>query len=544
MPFVPVPQQTTQSVFPSAPGGNYQNIQATPEAFGSQVGQQEQHLGQTIENFGDFANHAVKFQMEQNEATVNSLNSTFEQQKRDIASKFYTLNGKDAMDAMNPTAAQIENQRQAMRDGMANRQQQRMFDYISRRSTDSELYRMSVHAAQQNKEWLKQTAVGSINNEVNNSAMYWNDDTQFAGSLGNIKLDAAKLATLQGIDPNSDAGKVMVQHYQGEAWQARIRSVMQTNPNVAREMFDANADQIDAQHRSIIDAQIDQKQWQFQYRQAAEEQRQIVHAEHAQKLAQQESFAMVSAEAMRGNFDGGKIADMVAAQVITPEQGVAAQNMAVTAMQGKGHSPDEWRLWVDLGSGAAGPRDIAAHVTAGNLNAETAAQMGKFWVEKQQGTLRLTDEQNWDAVSDSIGAKALSMGINLFGMDDKVHAQIISQARTEWTQRVIVNKEDSFKVAAELKQKYAPMVSDPRMLARPLLGGDIQDRAGLIRAAAALRDAVANGKILPGPAKDQAYLLNQYKALFDLQDKQQKGKPPSVQGSGDSSRVLGLEPAK
>jgi hypothetical protein len=541
-----IPGQTTQTVFGQPPGGDYLNVQASPEAFGSQVAQEGRRLGGVVSDFGDLAQHAVKFQQQQNEAEVDQSNSLFEQQKRDQAAKFYSLQGKDAVDAYKGTSETIEDLRQSVKNGLGNREQQRMFDYISRRSTDSELYRMSVHAAGQNKEWLKTTAVGAINNEINNSATYWNDDTQFANSMGNIKLQAEKLVRLQGIDPDSEAGKVAVTHYQGEAWQARIRSVMQQSPDVAREMFDANADQIDAAHRSTLDSQITQHQYMFASKQAAQEQRDQARAEHFQKLAQQETFSTVFADAMNGKFDPQRASDLVRAQVITPEQALAAQNESVKATEARGHSPDEFRLWIALANGSAGPNQIAAGAgPGGTLSAETAAQMGKFWAEKQQGLLRLTDEQNWDSVSDSIGAKALSMGINLFGMDEKVHAQIISQARTEWTRRVIVGKEDSFKVAEDLRQKYAPMVSDTRMLPRPKVGGDIVDRNTLNSAAAALKDAVNNGRMAPGDANDQAALLNRYKNLFDLQEKNAAKKPaPSVEGSGKKAKVLGIEPAQ
>lgn len=265
-----LPGQTLPSVAPAGAPGVFQNINADPSSFGALTGRGISEVGGSLKTAGDTsADIAIMFQHKYNETATDEANSAFEGNVRDVLfgeNGFYTKKGRDAMDAMQPTADKLESLRKEVRGNLANPEQQRMFDYMSRRSAQRELYQMQSHATTEFKVWQGETAVGSIKNEIDSSATYWNDSKRFAQSLWNIKLFADKLSLLKGIDPNSDAGKDTVNHYQSEAWTARIHSVMAHDPGLARELFDANADHIDAAHRAQLDQQIASHQWMFDAR--------------------------------------------------------------------------------------------------------------------------------------------------------------------------------------------------------------------------------------------------------------------------------------
>jgi hypothetical protein len=256
-----IPAQTLPTVMPAGAPGVFQRVpEADASAFGaltargiSQVGAAGEHAGNTA------ADIAIMFQKQYNETATDAANSNFEGSVRDVLfgkDGFYTKKGSDALNAMKPTEEKLESLRQEVHDSLANPEQQRMFDYMSRRSAQRELYQMQGHATTEFKVWQGETAQGSIKNEVDDSATNWNDSKRFAQSLANIKIFADKLSVLKGIDPNSDAGKAAVTHYQGEAWSARIHSVMAHDPSLARQLFDQNSDQIDAAHRAQLDSQI------------------------------------------------------------------------------------------------------------------------------------------------------------------------------------------------------------------------------------------------------------------------------------------------
>lgn len=261
-----VPYNPIQTVMPDQALG-YQRIEANPEAFGAGAGRATQGLGGQVEQVGDvLARHAEIFRKQQDEASVDESNTAFQQGVRDIlfgnqtTPGFYSLRGKDAMTAMNGTASKIEELRQATRDGMPSKEQQKMFDYITRRATERDLYSMSSHAATENRNWLATTAEGSINSEVNNSSSYWNDDSRFALSLGNIKIQAEKLAGLKGIDPQSEAGKAIVTHYQSEAWVARLKGIGNLDPTLAKRVFDDMPDgAMDVAHKAQMQTYLDNR---------------------------------------------------------------------------------------------------------------------------------------------------------------------------------------------------------------------------------------------------------------------------------------------
>src|SRR3990167_2213746 len=218
-----VPYQPLQTVQPNQPL-DYQRIQANPEAFGAGVGRATQQLGGQIGQFGDvLAKHQDIFIKEQNATQVDEANIAFEQGVRDTlfggpdSPGFYSLKGADAYKAMPETAKKIEELRASVKGQLANPEQEKMYDYITRRSLSRDLYTMSSHAATENRNWRINTAKGSINNEINNTSVYWNDDKRFQYSLENIKIQAERLAKLEGIDSASDAGKAMVSSYQSQA---------------------------------------------------------------------------------------------------------------------------------------------------------------------------------------------------------------------------------------------------------------------------------------------------------------------------------------
>jgi hypothetical protein len=242
-----IPFQNRPEVEPEHASGAFRREQATPGDFGAHRAAGLESVGGAGQRAGDvMASNAIAFQRQQNETDVDAANTAFEAKKREVLFEpggFYDKKGKDAYDSMGSTAKSIEDLRAEVRGGMTNPEQQRMFDTISRRSTEMDLRAMSRHAAAQNQEYRVGVAEASIQNAQAESAAYWNDPYRFALSVGNIKIHAENRARLMGrTDPEEI--KADVNHYVGQAWVARIKGMMQHDPIAAEQMFKANAGEI------------------------------------------------------------------------------------------------------------------------------------------------------------------------------------------------------------------------------------------------------------------------------------------------------------
>lgn len=243
-----VPAQLTPSVAPTGAPGVFRTDRASPASFGALSGEATSRVGGAADTAGGVAaNAAIAFQRQQNETDVDAANIAYDQKRRamlfDENGGFYAKKGKDAYDAMAPTAQSIEQARTETKGALKNPEQQRMFDVISRRATEGDLRSMSIHAATENRSYRVGVAEASISNAMSDARAYWNDPVRFAQEIGQVKLFAENRAALLGrTDPamlKSD-----ISHYVGLAWDSRIRAAMLQDPKLADQMYRANSDAI------------------------------------------------------------------------------------------------------------------------------------------------------------------------------------------------------------------------------------------------------------------------------------------------------------
>jgi hypothetical protein len=217
-------------------------------------------VGAKIEKAGDTtADIAIAFQRQQNETDVDAANVKYDNTRRQMLfgeGGFYTKKGKDAYDARVPTETAIEDLRNETRKALANPEQQRMFDIMSRRSTQMDLRSMSMHAAQENHAYRVGVSEASIKNAQDDAAAYWNDPHRFARALGDITVHAENRARMLGhTDPEQI--KAEVGHYTSQAWVGRIKQAMGENPILAKALFEANKDQVtDAKDKIALEHEL------------------------------------------------------------------------------------------------------------------------------------------------------------------------------------------------------------------------------------------------------------------------------------------------
>jgi hypothetical protein len=249
------PVQTLPSVRPTGPSGDYLRIGVDPGAFGARSAQALRAVGGATEQVGDVtANAAIRFQQIQNRTDVDAENNVFANESREILwgpNGQYNKKGKDALDGVNPTTKQLEDLRAKHRDSLKNPEAQRMFDTISRREMEMHLDRMAAHASSEYRTYRIGTAKGALTNGMTESGLSWNDPVNFARTLGNIRIQAENLARIEGRT-DSEEIKADVAHYVGQAWVARIKGVSNVNPQMAWDMYQANAEHIQSPADRVV----------------------------------------------------------------------------------------------------------------------------------------------------------------------------------------------------------------------------------------------------------------------------------------------------
>ena len=154
VPFNPVP-----STLPTALPDNYRDIQASPDAFGAQVGQSLAKLGGSIGQASDVASQVAN--MNQNtENQINATNALTELQKtldvqsfgdpkadpNDSSAKgFYSLKGASAVNSLSNATDAAEQARTDLLSTM-NPAEGRIFDEASRRMIDQNIREYSKNS--------------------------------------------------------------------------------------------------------------------------------------------------------------------------------------------------------------------------------------------------------------------------------------------------------------------------------------------------------------------------------------------------------------
>lgn len=282
MPVLPK-LETSQSVFSSGALGS-QQIQASPDAFGAQIGQAAQQIGRAGQQAGsDLAQIAEAQQAIKNETDVNDAyyKSTFPA-ITDATQKYLSLQGKAAVDALPAYQQQLEDIREQQRDQLANPMQQRMFDSIARKTIAFNADGAARHATQQQKVYEDQTSSGLVSTYQQTAAQHWNDPNAFNGALASIvaertthgmysgqpveyvnaqvqkDISASWVDRLKGIAAAGDAQTALTLLNQGENWVDGTGRTQHTDvrgqilphdlPAIQSELSSHAADQIGVQY--------------------------------------------------------------------------------------------------------------------------------------------------------------------------------------------------------------------------------------------------------------------------------------------------------
>lgn len=249
---MPIPRKTEQEVLPSGPATGFQQIDASPEAL-SYPGRALAHAGAEIERGGEGVTKFLKKQQDQkNETAVEDVYSNdFSPKFRELYQKYYSLQGKDAVDGQGEITKQMQELRNETRAALPNQKQQMMFDSISRRRVEMELDAMARHSEQQNKVWQGETHSSTLKNYRTQAADKFNDERAFGTALGSAQAQIERYGMASG--KSSEWMRAQMQTFTGEAAVDRVGRWMLQDPIGADTWYKANTGLFEPQQRAIIE---------------------------------------------------------------------------------------------------------------------------------------------------------------------------------------------------------------------------------------------------------------------------------------------------
>lgn len=233
--------ETSQSIFNNTPLQS-QQIQTSPDQFGGEiaqgVGQLAQGVQQARNSVGDVAMRQLDLQRETN--ANNQYANNFSPALRDVYSKYYALQGKDAVDQLPDFQKQIQDLQQTQRGQLQDPIAQRMFDQVSTRRVQMELDGMARYADQQNKVYQQQASDGMVKSFQQQAVDKWNDPIVFNGMAQSVAVERMSHAAATG-QPVEYAKATIAQDI-SKMWTDRLQMMANQDPVKAYQTLESGED--------------------------------------------------------------------------------------------------------------------------------------------------------------------------------------------------------------------------------------------------------------------------------------------------------------
>ena len=277
--YNPVPE-----VSPSLSSGNdYLNIRATPDAFGAQVGEAGEKLGQTLEQTGDTAaNVALQRQGMINETLATNAETDSKMQYGNILGKYKSLEGLSAVAQQDKAEQDIIATRQQIAATLPNDAARQAFTKLALRNEGYALQDVRMYAATQVKQADTQSAHASMTTAIASAGdlSVASDDKRFNQTLQDSDFAMNRIMANQGYGPDGGTGwkqdpktgtvsfdestpqgqtakaiyTQMQDQAHGMAWESRLHVLADQNVMAAYTKYQDNRDQIPGEAQVKLDA--------------------------------------------------------------------------------------------------------------------------------------------------------------------------------------------------------------------------------------------------------------------------------------------------
>tara|TARA_R110000868_G_scaffold257134_1_gene514229 strand:- start:3476 stop:5698 length:2223 start_codon:yes stop_codon:yes gene_type:complete len=243
---------TIQSVMPEVAQEYSRVSAATPDAFGAQVGEAQQRLGNQLVSTGDklFA-AAVDFQKRQDDADVDHIYSNvFSPAFRTLYSKYYALQGKRAVDELPAYFVGMEKLQEDTLKMLPNERQKHLFNNFARRRVEMEKDAMGRRAEQQNQVYQLETFKSVLDNLSREAGDNYSNDGMFASSVNSMAVAIDQYATTHG--KSAEWARDALFESTSNATLARLNRMIIESPLEAQKLYDRDHGVIDPNKKAEV----------------------------------------------------------------------------------------------------------------------------------------------------------------------------------------------------------------------------------------------------------------------------------------------------
>lgn len=178
------------------------NIQATPAAFGVNVAQAVEHLGEVQEGAGkELFSRALAFQQMDQNAASNAAVAEFQNRSANRYADFGTQTGKNAADGLNDYIGGLDADREDVRGSLKSPYALQQYDAESRQFRARMVFAGAVHAKDEQRKYVEGAATASLKSSQNSMELVPNDIEGNQKKIEDIKAQANHLADIGGVAP-------------------------------------------------------------------------------------------------------------------------------------------------------------------------------------------------------------------------------------------------------------------------------------------------------------------------------------------------------
>lgn len=250
---VPVVREATVV---AAPIQATQAITAAPILESSVPGQMIAQAGATLGGAGDkLATTAVRMQTEDNEAAAKAGDTAFNTSLRgqlfDPEKGYFTLKGKDAVDAYKATMEAVQKSSDDVAATIANPEARRMYNDIATRRRDSALDSMAKHAAIERRTYLDGVSLARAANSAEDAVVYSGDAAKREAALNVGRNEILTFAADHG--ESTEVTQRKLREYDTKAYTAIVQKMAVTDPMGAQSFYEANKGKIDGTQQVTVE---------------------------------------------------------------------------------------------------------------------------------------------------------------------------------------------------------------------------------------------------------------------------------------------------
>lgn len=253
VPYRPFPTETPEKfALPT------QRFDVNSDMFGAGVGRATARLGGVISQVGETLSAA--FQQQKNEADAAAAKDAYlnaSVAKAQVDTGFYSLEGKNAVDAYPKYVEDLQKIRQDALDSLkGSPKAQKMFDTDFTNDAVNALGSGGRHVATQTKVYKSGQSAARVDLAMKDPANVADND-RFRQNLGVVNGELDQQAQIEGWSPEMLSSKKAT--FTSKAWMVKLSETARNDPFEAMKLYSANADALTAEDQVAIEGRIQQQ---------------------------------------------------------------------------------------------------------------------------------------------------------------------------------------------------------------------------------------------------------------------------------------------